>query len=799
MIRTMRFHVTALLILGTAGVGFSQETPISAGGTLTDCTGYLVDSGLSASDYGPNENFTITVCPEAPETVTTLYFALAALGPGDVVTIYDGNSTSATVLGTFELYELQGDEVSASPGNTSGCLTVQFTSDASGAGSFGAEISCGYPCERPFAIVSSGEPVPHLACPGDEITFDASASTVASGFEIVSWDWDFDDGSSSTTGPVVTHTFPNPGAYKVQLVVGDNNFDEGPDGCRNLNLIDHLVLVSTEPDWTGSSLDATICSGQIYPLTGAVTGVTYDATPDANFGGALFIPDDQSQCFQTELTFMAFNPGAVVTNAAQDILDVFINFEHSFMGDLVITLICPDGSSMTLHQQSGGGTFLGEPVDIDAQPNDEGIGYDYYWSPTSTNGTWAENAGGTLPSGAYEATQPWNLMNGCPLNGTWQLEICDMWASDNGFIFDWTIDFNPELYPDPIVFTPVFGAACDSTFWSGPSIVTTTGDCDGIEIQPPVPGTETYIYTAINDFGCTFELPVDITVIQGPEIDISSDQVFCGAPVDLEATVTNPQPGYAYSYQWGPGGYIVGSSTGTSVTVDDVDALTNFTFTVDVSGAQIDNCSATATVFVDPLEPPLDFGPIDRLICLGEAVALVVGNQPQGLDEYTYVWTHTYVDNFGVTVTEQVGTNAALEATDAGVYNVVISMLSPCTWTAEGTFIVETELCELTIPNVFSPDNLGKNDAFIVDGLDAYPLSTMRIYNRWGALVFSSDDFGSTAGWNPTPEEASEGTYYFVLGINRTASDLNIVDETGAYVVDGEGMHYISGSFALVR
>jgi hypothetical protein len=28
---------------------------------------------------------------------------------------------------------------------------------------------------------------------------------------------------------------------------------------------------------------------------------------------------------------------------------------------------------------------------------------------------------------------------------------------------------------------------------------------------------------------------------------------------------------------------------------------------------------------------------------------------------------------------------------------------------------------------------------------------------------------------------------------------LNIVDETGAYVVDGEGVHYISGSFALVR
>jgi gliding motility-associated-like protein len=201
----------------------------------------------------------------------------------------------------------------------------------------------------------------------------------------------------------------------------------------------------------------------------------------------------------------------------------------------------------------------------------------------------------------------------------------------------------------------------------------------------------------------------------------------------------------------------------------------------------------------------VDFGPIDRLICIGEGVALVVGNQPAGLDEYTYVWTHTYVDNDGVTQTEQVGTEPALEVLEADIFDadtftVVISMPAPCTWTAEGTFVVETELCELTIPNVFSPDNRGGNNTFLIDGLDAYPLSTMRIYNRWGDLVYSHDDFGDSGGWDPGPDGASEGTYYFVLGINRTSGELNVVDETGGpYVIDGEGMHYISGSFALVR
>ena len=64
------------------------------------------------------------------------------------------------------------------------------------------------------------------------------------------------------------------------------------------------------------------------------------------------------------------------------------------------------------------------------------------------------------------------------------------------------------------------------------------------------------------------------------------------------------------------------------------------------------------------------------------------------------------------------------------------------------------------------------NDAFYVDGLDSdrYDGSTIRIYNRWGQLMYSSDDFGKSAGWKPTPDEAAEGTYYFVLGIARTDS-----------------------------
>ena len=349
------FAMTALVFAGIS----AQETPIS-NGTIETCEGFLVDTGLSAADYGPNEDITMTVCPEAPETIITLYWALANLGPGDVLQIFDGPDDTSPVLGTYVEFEAQGLEIFASEDNPTGCLTLHFTSDATGEGSFVAEMSCGYPCERPIAFVESGEPVPHLACPGEEITFDASSSTVAENFEIVSWEWDFGDANTANTGPVVSHTFDNPGAYKVQLSIADNNItDDDPDGCSNNNLVDHLVLVSTEPDWTGTSVDATICSGQLFDLEGVVNGVTYDSEPSGDFGGGLFIPDDQTQCFNAGLTFTSFAPGAVIQNANADIVDFFINFEHSWMGDLTITFICPNGQSMAVHTLGGGAPIWG--------------------------------------------------------------------------------------------------------------------------------------------------------------------------------------------------------------------------------------------------------------------------------------------------------------------------------------------------------------------------------------------------------------------------------------------------------
>jgi len=101
-------------------VSIAQEIPIS-NSELTTCQGFLVDTGLSAGDYGPNEDITMTICPEAPETIITLYWALANLGPGDILQIFDGPDDSAPLLGTYIEYEAQGLEIFASGDKAGGC------------------------------------------------------------------------------------------------------------------------------------------------------------------------------------------------------------------------------------------------------------------------------------------------------------------------------------------------------------------------------------------------------------------------------------------------------------------------------------------------------------------------------------------------------------------------------------------------------------------------------------------------------------------------------------------------------
>ncbi|MCB0794002.1 MAG: PKD domain-containing protein, partial [Flavobacteriales bacterium] len=519
-------------------------------GTHYTCVGAFLDSGgQGGSGYGNNESYTCTICPDNPGDAISVDFitfnlSTAGTAPIDNLSVYDGDSPAAPLIGNYTGTSLQGQAVSASMGNPTGCLTFVWNSNASGTGIFAGSISCYVPCDRPIAAAIMGQAAPALICQGEAVNFDGSASTAAPGFSIATYNWDFGDGTVMNGGPPITsHPYPDAGGFEVQLQVIDNN------GCSSANTTDLEVWVGTTPTFTGTDGDLIGCEGSTLCLDGIVGPVTWNELPEANFGDGVYLPDNVGSCFTSELTFSQFAPGQTLTNIAQ-LGTICMDIEHSFIGDLVISVTAPTGENVILHQQGGGGTFLGDANDLDNNINPvPGTCWTYCWSPTANNGDMATNAlfgGNTVPSsqgtalapGTYESVQPLAGLVGAQLNGIWTFEICDLWGADNGFLCEWSIAFDPTLYDDLTEFTPVYGADCDSSFWSGPFISQTSADCNSVCITPPAAGSYDYQYTVTDNFGCTYDTTLTITIVPDPDVDAGPDVTTCSDPVQLNATVS---------------------------------------------------------------------------------------------------------------------------------------------------------------------------------------------------------------------------------------------------------------------
>jgi gliding motility-associated-like protein/uncharacterized repeat protein (TIGR01451 family) len=76
---------------------------------------------------------------------------------------------------------------------------------------------------------------------------------------------------------------------------------------------------------------------------------------------------------------------------------------------------------------------------------------------------------------------------------------------------------------------------------------------------------------------------------------------------------------------------------------------------------------------------------------------------------------------------------------------------------------------DIFIPNVITPNGDGKNDRFVITGLNKYPGSSLFIYNRWGNMVYQSKNYDNR--W--AGEGLNDGTYYYVLKLRTPQGERN--------------------------
>ncbi|MEL6971894.1 MAG: gliding motility-associated C-terminal domain-containing protein [Bacteroidota bacterium] len=90
----------------------------------------------------------------------------------------------------------------------------------------------------------------------------------------------------------------------------------------------------------------------------------------------------------------------------------------------------------------------------------------------------------------------------------------------------------------------------------------------------------------------------------------------------------------------------------------------------------------------------------------------------------------------------------------------VISFANPA---AETPNTAEYCMCELYVPNVFSPNNDGANDFFLPATNCILEDYTFSVYNRWGQLLFQTTN--PSEGWDGRAknEFAAHDTYIYSI------------------------------------
>jgi gliding motility-associated-like protein len=119
------------------------------------------------------------------------------------------------------------------------------------------------------------------------------------------------------------------------------------------------------------------------------------------------------------------------------------------------------------------------------------------------------------------------------------------------------------------------------------------------------------------------------------------------------------------------------------------------------------------------------------------------------------------------------GNSFTPSSTDGTTVYYVTETLLGCEG-ASSEVMITINMCDITMPTAFTPDGDGVNETWQILDLDVvYPDNVVRIYNRWGNLIFEHDSSAegpySSSQWDGTynGEALPVGSYYFAIEFNN--------------------------------
>lgn len=305
-----------------------------------------------------------------------------------------------------------------------------------------------------------------------------------------------------------------------------------------------------------------------------------------------------------------------------------------------------------------------------------------------------------------------------------------------------TIHSNVNAYSIPVVSAGPDTLICQgrgitlnasgaSTYTWSPSAGLSCSDCPNPIATPD--SLTRYIVIGTSEFGCSHSDTLFVSVKYPFQMSNSQGDTLCiGKSLKMQA-------GGAHSYVWTPSAGL-DNPTSSSPT-----ATPQVTTTYMVVGTDDKNCftdTAYIPVVVYPY-PTVEAGD-DRTVNVGQTIDLI----PMiSSDVNNVIWTPTG------SIFRSIYPGITVKPRETTTYNVFVSNQGKCTATDQVTVNVICNGANVFIPNTFSPNNDGMNDVFYPRGTGLFSIKTMRIFNRWGEMVYERSNFNANdtqAGWNGT-------------------------------------------------
>lgn len=669
----------------------------------------------------------------------------------------------------------------------------------------------------------------NTGCKGMTVTFNDSTTTNG-GNPVVSWRWEFGDSTGITSAqPSVQHRYDSVGDYDVKLVVTDSY------GCTDSITHRGFVTVSSiEPHFQlndrscpGFDLlytNETVSDGPFTSLWRFGDGDTSTAKhavhayTDTAFYNVTLIVTDVFGCTDSVTIDSAIHvsrPRADFT--ANNFTSYCTPFEAKFLN--------------TSYFYYASEWHFGSAYSNQDSPN-------YYYTST---GTYPVELIVTSPGGCKDsitktvtvynpndAKLSYSPLTGCTprqvdFNAFSPMNARFIWDFGDGNVLDTTANVLNHIYRDYGSFVPVVilkepSGTCtvalqgdstilmlgvkpkfgfDTTFLCDSGMVqvldtTTTndpaityawnfGDGGTSNLSAPshfysAPGSYMVKLVATTNQGCVDSLTKGpIKISKTPELQVLADSLICvNSKITYTGTLINPDTSQI-TWLWKfPNG-----NTYTIQNPPPQPYVTPGSYSWSVTAVSSSGCrdSAGGNFVVNPLPTIKMPGSLTKII----GVPLTIpATYSAGITNYTW----TPATTLSCSNCPQPVTTTKFNTK----YFVSVTDSNNCTNKSEIQVIVLCKGATVFVPNTFSPNGDGVNEVFYLRGSGLDRVKSMRVFNRWGEVVFEQRDFPSNNqqyGWN--------GKYR-----GNTAPAGVYVYQVEVYCENGEVIHF-EGNIALIQ